>query len=223
MCGLLNEHALRRGNPTDAGIELDRFPECTREGFEADLHDVVQILPLVEHDMQIRLRAARERLEEDLRQLDVPVSQLRFGQRHAPDEEGTTRKIDGSCDSRLVHWKGRRAVATNARSVAQRLEYRGTEHDADVLGGVVTVDFDIPGGLNREVDQAVPRNLLEHVRQERERRLDVGLTRTVEVQLHADRGLSGSAFDASTAIGHLNSSTFHAPCSRTSSTVPPAP
>ena len=80
-----------------------------------------------------------------------------------------------------------------------------------------------PSATHGQVDRAVARDLIEHVRQEGQGRLDLGDARAVEVHLDADLRLFGLAFDLGDTRGHFSSSTFQAACSRTSSIVPPAP
>src|SRR5689334_7274381 len=88
------ERALGRRNPHDPRIELRRFPQGPRERLEADLDDVVEVLPFEKAHVEVRLRRARERLEEDLRELAVELAELRLRHRDAPDEERPSRQID---------------------------------------------------------------------------------------------------------------------------------
>ena len=54
----------------------------------------------------------------------------------------------------------------------------------------MAVDLDVADRTNREVDEAVARDLLDHVRKKRERRDDVGLARSVEIELDSDLGFA---------------------------------
>ena len=54
---------------------------------------------------------------------------------------------------------------------------------------MVAVDLDVARGAHREVDEAVARDLLDHVRQEGQGRVDLGATGPVEVECHLDARL----------------------------------
>src|SRR6185369_8359955 len=99
----------------------------------------------------------------------------------------------------VVHRQGRRAVAHQARAIAERLLERGAKHEADVLDGVVGVDLDVAGRAYREVEQAVARDGVQHVRQKRHRRRHRVAAGAVDHELEADLGLFGVALDSSGA------------------------
>jgi hypothetical protein len=69
-------------------------------------------------------------------------------------------------------------------SPGQRL----AEGDADILDGVVGVDVQVAVGLNFEVDQAVPGNLLEHVIEKGDTGGEAALAAAIEVQANGDPG-----------------------------------
>ena len=92
----------------------------------------------------------------------------------------------------LVH-RQREAVATDATLVAQRLLERVAQHDADVLGGVVGVDVQVALGAHRDVDQAVARELLQHVVKETDAGLDIVFAGAIEVDGGGDARLLGGA------------------------------
>ena len=59
---------------------------------------------------------------------------------------------------------------TDTRSVAQRLSDPLPDADPDVLHRVMVIDLDVPFGLEREVQKAVPDRLVEHMVEERDAR-----------------------------------------------------
>src|SRR5207237_819104 len=61
-----------------------------------------------------------------------------------------------------------------AALVGQRLPEGATEHDADVLHGVVEVDAEVALGVDDEVEAGVLAELLEHVVEERDAGIDLG-------------------------------------------------
>jgi hypothetical protein len=76
-----------------------------------------------------------------------------------------------------------------------------TQHDADVLHRVVDVHLDVAGGLDGQVHQPVLGPRLQHVAEERDRRLDLRAAGAVDVQLDGDLGLLGLALDAGLPLG----------------------
>ena len=67
--------------------------------------------------------------------------------------------------------------------------------EAGVLDGVVAVDLDVARRLQRQVEHAVARERVEHVGQERDRRVDRANTGPVERELDADLRLLGVPLD----------------------------
>ena len=90
-------------------------------------------------------------------------------------------EIDDDARQRLVERHVGVAVARDALLVAERLGQRLAERDADVLDGVVRVDVQVALGLDLEVDHAVPRDLVEHVVEERHAGGELGPAGAVEV------------------------------------------
>lgn len=93
-------------------------------------------------------------------------------------------------------------VTPDALLVADRLGEGLTEHDADVLHGVVRIDLEIALGIDGEVQHAVAGHLLKHVLEKRQAGRKLGLPATVEVQANGDLGLAGIAFDTDGSRAH---------------------
>ena len=89
---------------------------------------------------------------------------------HVVGEIGPAREVEGHLDQRLVEGQGDRGEAPDAGLVPERLGQGLAEHDADVLDGVVGVDVEVAGGLDRQVEPAVAAELGEHVVEERDAR-----------------------------------------------------
>ena len=92
---------------------------------------------------------------------------MRALERHVHVEARAAGEIDHHARQRLVERHVGVAVAAHALLVADRLGDRLAERDADVLDRVVAVDVQVALGLDLEVDQAVARDLVEHVVEER--------------------------------------------------------
>src|SRR5438270_4210848 len=81
------ERPLRRRHAGDASVDPRRLRERFRESLERDLDDVMQVFAFEQAHVQVARRRARERLEENRSELDVPGAELGFGKGHLPDEE----------------------------------------------------------------------------------------------------------------------------------------
>src|SRR5947209_6449560 len=67
--------------------------------------------------------------------------------------------------------------------------------DADVLDGMVPVDVQVTDGVDVQVDQRVPGDLVQHVVEEADAGLELGDAGAVEVDAHPDLGFLGVALD----------------------------
>ena len=79
-------------------------------------------------------------------------------------------EIDRRDGERLVHRHDEVAGAVDALAVAERLQHRLAERDADVLDGVVLIDVEVARRLQREIEAAVTREQLQHVIEEADAR-----------------------------------------------------
>ena len=118
--------------------------------------------------------------------------------------------------------QGREAVAADTRCVAERLPHRLAQYQTEVFGSVVPVDFDVAFGTDGEIERTVARDLLDHVRQEGQRRLHTALSGAIETDFDPNACLARGPLHPRLASGYRRSSIFHLPASSTSSTVPPA-
>src|SRR6056297_1133454 len=87
------------------------------------------------------------------------------------------------------------AVSADAGLVAERGGQRLTESDAAILHGVVVVDMQIARRRHAHVDEAVARELVEHVVEEPHTGGHVRLPRSVEVDFHGDSRFGGLPLD----------------------------
>ena len=79
--------------------------------------------------------------------------------------------------------------------VAERLGDRLAERDAAILHRVVLVDMQVARHLDGEVEEAVAGEELEHMVEEADTRLDVGLSRSVEAHAHRNVRLGRAALN----------------------------
>lgn len=95
------------------------------------------------------------------------------------------------------------AKADDALAVAEGLVEGHAEGDADVFVGVVVVDFEVAGGLDVEVKEAVGGDLVEHVVEEGDAGVGIAVALTVDVNGDTHVGFFGGAGDSSSAGGEF--------------------
>jgi hypothetical protein len=88
------------------------------------------------------------------------------------------------------------AVAHDAALVAERLVERLAQGDADVLDRVVMIDVHVALGLDHQVDQAVARDLLQHVLEEGDAGVEARGATAVQTDLDHDPGFARVTADA---------------------------
>ena len=148
------------------------FAQATRSARANALNTasiVVMARAAVQHlDVDVGARADREALEEVVHQLGLQIADraARFTF-EIDDGVRPAAEIDGRDGQRLVHRHHEVAGAVDAalRSPSA-CEHRLAERDAEVLDGVVLIDVEIAGRLQRQVEAAVPREQLQHVIEE---------------------------------------------------------
>jgi hypothetical protein len=123
------------------------------------------------------------------------LAELRSRQRNLPDEIGPVRQIEADAGQRLVERDHRRAVALDAGPVAKRLRDRLADDVAGVLRRVVEIDVQIALGVQRDVDKAVPRDLLDHVIEKADPSRDLGRADAIEIDPTLDPRFLGVALD----------------------------
>ena len=82
-------------------------------------------------------------------------------------------QVDRGDRERLVHRHDEVAGAIDPFPIAERLQHRLAERDADVLDGVMLIDVEIALRLQREIEAAVAREQLQHVIEEADAGADV--------------------------------------------------
>ena len=152
--------------------------------------------------MQRDQSVVNEPLEERAGEIDVESADHRARERDVPFEARSPGQVDDHPRQGLVQRHVGVAVAADARLVAGGARESLPEGDADVLDGVVRVDVQVALRLDLEVDQAVARDLVEHVIEERHPGLEPALAGAVEVDPDPDPGLGSVSDDFGASLGH---------------------
>ena len=104
-------------------------------------------------------------------------------------------EIDRCGRERLVHRHGRRAVACDPGTVAERTRERVAERGEDILDRVVLVDVEVAAGEELEIEAAVEGEERQQVIEKADPGCDAGVAGAVEVEHDAERGLAARARD----------------------------
>ena len=185
---------LVEGTPVTRGSGAIAAVERPGERLERGLDDVMRVVP--PHQVEVRGEPGIEyqRAEEFRREEDVVVAQhLPLGDVDVVVQERPAAHVHHRADQRLVQRHEGVAVAADPGTVAQRLGDREAEGDPDVLHRMVPVHVEIALRLDREIEQRVPRQRLEHVVEEPDAGAHRGLAPAVEGDPHEDLGLLGRA------------------------------
>src|ERR1044071_2712178 len=160
-------------------------------------------------DVDVARALVRERLEEllDQRERKVFVDEQHLAvHRYVEDEIRAAGEVDHDARERLVERDVGVAEAPDAALVAEGGGEDFTEDQTDVFDGVVIVDERVAGGADVEIELAVARDRVEHVRQETDRRVDLRAAGAVDV----DRDLDRSLFCGACERGGSHASSFSA-------------
>jgi hypothetical protein len=180
-----------RDFPRSAWIDGDAGAKRAGKPLEARLGDVMIVLAVERLDVQGDAGVHRESLEELAHELRVELANLRRMECRPEDEERAAGDVERDARQRLVHGQERLRVAGDALEIAQRLAYGLPQRDAGVFNGMVLIYMQIALRGDLQIDETVPRDLIEHVIEEADSGRNIGFTGPVEVHLDADIGFLG--------------------------------
>lgn len=183
-------------------IAPDGHAQTAGESLEDSLYLVMLILSL-SLDIEVDLGRIAQTLEEVEEHLRGEVADFLSLELSIPDEPRTSAEVKGHLAQTIIH-RQTEAIALDSTFVAKSLTDAFAQHDTRILDGVMLVNVEVTLGLHSEVDHTVAANLVEHMVEETNARLDVGLSTTVEVQLHVDIRLAGGAPQFSFALSGEN-------------------
>ncbi|CAA7613459.1 hypothetical protein MCP1_120006 [Candidatus Terasakiella magnetica] len=185
-----------------ARVDLHGVAQRPRQGLEAAFDDMMVVVAVQAFHVQGGARRLGKGLEPLLEQLGIHGAQLVAPERHLPDQVGPVGQVESDTGQRLVHGHIGRAIAVDTLAVAQRLVNRLADGNADILGGVVSIDMQITLGRDGQVHQRVPGQLFQHVIEKAHPGLHRIAAGPVQSHRYLDPGLGGAALDA--ALAHEN-------------------
>ena len=133
--------------------------------------------------------------------LGVHAVQARPLELDPPDQVGPVARVQRDPRAGLVHRDHRVAVAPDATPIAESLAHRLADRNSGVLDGVVQRHVDIALRVAVDIDQAVARELLQHVVEEADSRGDPRAPAPVEIDRDGNARLLGNPLDAGRARG----------------------
>src|SRR6266478_3560900 len=146
-------------------------------------------------DVQCQAGRLGEGLEPFLEQFGVHLPELRAREGDLPDQVGAVRGVEADLRQRLVERDDGVPIALDPGALAQCLRHRLADDIAGVLGGMVKIDVQIALGVQRDVDEAVLGQLLEHVVEKTDPGRDLRGTAAVEIDPALDPRLFRVALD----------------------------
>ena len=130
-------------------------------------------------DVQRDKGVVHKALEELMGQLAVKRANHAAFERHVHDQTGATGQVDYHARQRFIQRHVGVAVTADAFFISHRLVHGLAEGNAHVFHRVVAINVQVAHGLNVEVDQAMPRDLIEHVVKKADTGMQLGLARAV--------------------------------------------
>ena len=134
-------------------------------------------------------------LEEFIDEVDVKLADHCSREWHVEFESGTPGEVDHDTRQSLVQRHIAVAVTGQSLLVAPGPGQRLADGDANILDRVMGVDVQITSRLNVEVDQAMPRDLVEHVVEEGHAGGEIALAAAIEIETHGNLRLQGVTND----------------------------
>lgn len=172
-------------------INHDRLPQRASSSFEAGFADVMAVLSVMQHEVQIHQRVRGDRFPEDRHQLAIELADLLRWKINTKHERHAATQIDSRGDQRFFHRQRDAAVAHDPLLVTERFGQRFAETDAGVLDRVMMIDVQVPLRLDREVHQRVLGEQRQHVIEEADSGVDLSLAGAVEIKRQVDGGFGG--------------------------------
>ena len=194
--GVLQRTLARWRSAIQPFVRRYRLPQSPRRALEAGLDDVMAVVAIHILDVQADAGILRQRLKPFLEQLGVHLAQLRLGDGHLPDQIGPVGQVQRHTSQSLIHRNDGGAETGYAGKIAQRLLDRLADDDGGVFGGVVVVHMQVARGPHLEVDHGMARKAAQHVIEEADAGVDIGLAGTVQIEGDRNIGLAGFSLNS---------------------------
>ena len=144
---------------------------------------MVVILAIKRFDMQRDAGIHGESLKEFAHELRVESADPVRMEAGAEDEKGPARNVDGDTGQGLIHGQMYIRIAGDALHIANGLTESLTKRDADIFHRVVVINMQVALRFDRQINERVAGNLVEHMVKKAHPRRDVALACAVEIDL----------------------------------------
>lgn len=131
----------------------------------------------------------RQPLKKLANQIDIERANRRAGEINVERQPGPTGQVDNHAGQCLVERHISVTIATDSLFVTQRLGQGLSDGNPYILDGMVSIDMQIPRRLHLKVDQAMPRDLIEHVIEERHARKKTAFPAPIEIDANGNLSL----------------------------------
>ena len=134
-------------------------------------------------------------LEEFAGQINIEVADTLTREIHIEFQPRAPGKIDNHPRECLIKRHIGMAIAAQTFFIATGLGKSLPQRDADILHRMVGIDMQITLGFDRQINQPMTGDLIEHVIEKRHAAIQTGLARTIQIKMHADLGFESVAAD----------------------------
>src|SRR5512135_1932659 len=176
-----------------ARIKFQRDAEGATECLEDGLGLMVRVVAGQIVDVQRHQGVVDEALEKFADQIDFKFTDGRAHKLGIEHQSRTPGNVQHHARQCLIQRYISMAVTAQAFLVRDCLIERLPQRNTDVFNSVVSVDMQIALGVDVQINQAVARDLVQHVLKERQSGIQLDLAGTVEIQLNRNLGLKGIA------------------------------
>jgi len=192
------ERALRRGHDIrHAGVGLNSHAQCTPEGLEKRLGNVMSIMAAYRVEMERHSGMVDQTLKEFVKQIDIELTDMRAAKINRHFQTRTTRKIDHYPAQSFIQGHIGMPIPANTFLVADSVGECLTERNPDILDGVVRVNVQISVGVDIQIDHPMPSDLVKHVLEKRYSGDQMTLAGSIKIDGCAHLGLQGVTLNGS--------------------------
>src|SRR5918999_4211552 len=186
----------RRQEPFHPGIAFYCHAQSPAKGLKYGFDDVMAVSTAQIVNVQGHEGMVDEALEEVIEQVHIKITYPCARELYLELKPRPAGTIEHHPRERLIQRHIGLSIAADTSLVAQGLGKGLAKGDSDVFDGVMRIDVQIALSFNVKVEHPMPRHLIQHVIKKRQAGVEIGSTRTVEVEGHRDLGFFGVAFDS---------------------------
>jgi hypothetical protein len=163
--------------------------ERTGERLEDAFTDMMGFIAVYLAEMYVETTFNGYGTEELLKKLDLEIADHHMLLARNEHHERPAAKVDGSLAKGLIHWNGRKTVASDTLAVAQSLIESLSEHKPYIFNRMMVIDIKIAVSLDGEIYQRMLFEKIKHMVEETNARIDGALAASIEIEAQGNPGL----------------------------------